>query len=639
MSSRTPNDTRSNSGSALAAACGRGLMRGAAIGLTLSVLFLIWFLVRNPLLIDNLGLSLLLFVVLPAVTFGILGLLIGVLSGILARGRSGSGTLTRRWLVAGLIIAVAACTVGRGVAVMSARGGATPGLKLLLVGIDGATWKVAGPMMERGALPNLAAAAESGTSGVLMSTSPMFSPRIFTTIASGKVADKHGVQGPSDTTTDSVLVKRIWDILWEQKGWDYGLVEWYVTGPPEASPDGFCIPGPPAIAPETVPPELSFLKSIERSTGGSRGGTKALVGLALDAASRGATISRLVELAGVGLMKARGASWLETYRREHAAIVGLTTDVTLWQLRRGGVEVLAGIYRSTDRLSHSYWRYHEPEAFADTDPAALDEFGDTIESIYSLVDEQIGRLMRCLAPDGVLMVVSDHGFQPYLTVRAEPFSFRTETLLRELGIDPSDLTYINLGYGFYLQPLTTDEQDNATRRAELTRLISSAMIEGTDINAFRVNNVDKSGTGDDYVEVDAAKELLKLIPQNPNIVTPDGRSVRTTDFLTASEWSGTHDFDGLIVVTGGPFVAGGSIREAGILDVTPTILAALGVPVADDMDGSPLVGVMTSDFLAAHPITAVETYETEKREKQQHGSMDTMSEDLKEQLRSIGYIE
>jgi hypothetical protein len=231
--------------------------------------------------------------------------------------------------------------------------------------------------------------------------------------------------------------------------------------------------------------------------------------------------------------------------------------------------VLAGIYRSTDRLSHSFWRYHEPEAFADTDPTALDEFGNTIEDIYSLVDEQA----------------------------------------------------------------------NADRRAELTNVLSSVMIEGTDIRAFRVDNVDKSGTGDDYVEVDAAKELLDLIPQNPNVVTPDGRSVKTTDFLTASEWSGAHDFDGIIVVSGEPFTKGGSIEGAGILDITPTALAALGLPVANDMDGVPLVGTMTSDFLSAHPITAIETYESEKREKQEHGSMETMSEDLKERLRSIGYIE
>jgi hypothetical protein len=57
------------------------------------------------------------------------------------------------------------------------------------------------------------------------------------------------------------------------------------------------------------------------------------------------------------------------------------------------------------------------------------------------------------------------------------------------------------------------------------------------------------------------------------------------------------------------------------------------------MDGYPLVAAMTSEFLAANPLTAVESYETEIRERQEHEGMETMSEDLKEQLRSIGYIE
>ncbi len=50
----------------------------------------------------------------------------------------------------------------------------------------------------------------------------------------------------------------------------------------------------------------------------------------------------IVSLAGVGLMKARGASGLEVYRREHAAIVGLTTDVTLRQMRHRFPRLAAG---------------------------------------------------------------------------------------------------------------------------------------------------------------------------------------------------------------------------------------------------------------------------------------------------------
>jgi len=68
-------------------------------------------------------------------------------------------------------------------------------------------------------------------------------------------------------------------------------------------------------------------------------------------------------------------------------------------------------------------------------------------------------------------------------------------------------------------------------------------------------------------------------------------------------------------------------------------LAALGLPLANDMDGRPLVGCMRPDFLESHPVTAVQTYESGERRKKEHGSMDEMSEDLKEQLRSIGYIE
>jgi hypothetical protein len=638
VSDRTSNDRPS--GGTIGGACARGMMLGAALGVTLAVLSLIWFLIHNPLLVDSLGLALLFVVVIPAVVLGVLGLVVGLLAGMVTGGRAGASTLgARKWLLAIVIIGIAAGLGGFGLHVMASGSTGNGGLKLLMIGVDGATWRVARPMIERGELPNIAAAAEAGSSGTLMSMSPMFSPRIFTTLASGKVADKHGVMGPSDTTTDAVLVKRIWEILHEQRGWDYGVVEWYVTGPPEASPGGFCIPGPPAVLPETVPAELSFLKSIEGSAGGSRGGKKELVGLALRAASRGATMSTLVELAGVGLMKLRDAPKPDLYRRQHAAIVRLTTDVTLWQLRRGEVEMLATVYRSTDRLSHSYWRYHEPEAFADTEPASLDQYGDTIEDIYALVDEQIGRLTPCLAEDGVLLIFSDHGFQPYLTVRAEPFSFKTETLLRGLGIDPSDLTYVNLGYGFYLQPLTTDERANAARRAELTEILSSAMVEGTDIQAFGVDNVDKEGTGDDYVKVNAAGALLDLIPMDPKIVLPNGTSVQTTAFMTASEWSGAHDFDGIIIARGRPFTPGGQIGEASVLDVTPTALAAVGLPLANDMDGYPLVSAMTPEFLDAHPLTAVESYETEIREKQEHEGMDTMSEDLKEQLRSIGYIE
>jgi hypothetical protein len=611
-----------------------------ALGGMLSAALLLWIVIGNPFFIDNLGIALLLFVVAPVIAMAVVGLIVGGVAALVTRGRAGAGPATaRRWLLVGTIAVLAVTFVGRGVAAFSCRPGASTGLKAALIGVDGATWKVIRPMLAAGEMPNLASLIEDGSSGVLMSSSPMYSPRIFTTIATGKVADKHGVQGASDTTTDAVLVKRVWDILWEQNQWDYGLLEWYVTAPPEASPAGFNIPGPPTATVETEPADLQFLREIEQNAGGMQGGPVGLMNLALTAARRGATVTRLTELAGVATLKVRGASKLEVYRAQHETIVKLATDVALWQMRRSDIQMLAGVYRSTDRLSHAYWRYHEPEAFSGTSPADLEEYGTTIEDIYATVDEQLGRLRRCVEPDGVMLIVSDHGFQPRLKVHMEPFSFRTETLLRALGVDTSDLSYVNLGYGFYLQPLTTDEADNNARRAELEKLFSSAMVEGVGEPAFLVTNVDEVGTGDDYLEVHASKPLLNAVPDDPRVVVPSGESIRTTEFLTPSELSGAHDFDGVIVACGPQFTAGGDIPEASIFDVTPTLLTALGLPVANDMDGRPLVEAMTAEFLARHPVTAVESYETGERRKKEHANMDEMSEDLKEQLRSIGYIE
>jgi len=611
----------------------------SGVGLALSTILLIWLVASNPFFVDSFPLALLLFVVVPALVFAVIGLLVGVIAALITRRHAGrSATGARRLIVWALLVGIVVTSGGRGIAAWNAGSGSGD-LELVLIGVDGATWKVVNPMLKNGMLPNLSSIIEDGSSGVLMSVSPMFSPRIFTSIASGKVADKHGVQGASDTTTDAVLVKRIWDILYEQKGWDYGLLEWYVTGPPEASPGGFCIPGPPAVDTHTFPAELCFVREIEQNAGGARGGPVGMAKLALRAASRGATVSRLVELVEVATYKMRGATKLEVYRREHQAIVGLATDAALWQMRRGDVQVLAGVYRSTDRLSHAYWRYYEPDAFSGTDPEELERFGTTIEDIYATVDEQLGRLRRRLAPDGTMMVVSDHGFRPHLKIHAQPFSFRTETLLSALGIDYSDLAYVNLGYGFYLQALTTDEEANAARRAELEKLFAGVTIEESGEDAFLVTNVDEVGTGDDYVEIHGSKALLASVGNDPLLVSENGKSIRVTAFLTPSEVSGAHDFDGLIAACGPAFPAGGEFRDADIFDVTPTALAALGLPLANDMDGRPLVGCMRPDFLESHPVTAVQTYESGERRKKEHGSMDEMSEDLKEQLRSIGYIE
>jgi hypothetical protein len=55
--------------------------------------------------------------------------------------------------------------------------------------------------------------------------------------------------------------------------------------------------------------------------------------------------------------------------------------------------------------------------------------------------------------------------------------------------------------------------------------------------------------------------------------------------------------------------AGSFVGEAGIADVAPTLLYALGLPVGRDMDGRALTGAFEPAFLAGHPLSFVPSYE------------------------------
>jgi hypothetical protein len=67
--------------------------------------------------------------------------------------------------------------------------------------------------------------------------------------------------------------------------------------------------------------------------------------------------------------------------------------------------------------------------------------------------------------------------------------------------------------------------------------------------------------------------------------------------------------DGVLLLRGDGVRAGHFVGDAGIADVVPTLLYALGLPVGRDMDGRALTGVFEPSFLATHPLSFVPSYE------------------------------
>jgi predicted AlkP superfamily phosphohydrolase/phosphomutase len=103
-----------------------------------------------------------------------------------------------------------------------------------------------------------------------------------------------------------------------------------------------------------------------------------------------------------------------------------------------------------------------------------------------------------------------------------------------------------------------------------------------------------------------------------------------------------HDPTGVIAFWGKDIAEGRELVDASVLDITPTILALCGFPVAEDMDGSVLTEAIDPDFLRAHPVRTIETYELEREPADavdREPIESPIDDEVRERLRALGYIE
>src|SRR5262249_39757576 len=97
--------------------------------------------------------------------------------------------------------------------------------KVLVIGLDGATFRLLGPMMEAGELPELSRLVASGCHGELRSTFPPVTPTAWASFMTGKNPGKHGIMGfrgaprgyaPGDFVNARHLRARtLWDLCGE----------------------------------------------------------------------------------------------------------------------------------------------------------------------------------------------------------------------------------------------------------------------------------------------------------------------------------------------------------------------------------------------------------------------------------------
>jgi predicted AlkP superfamily phosphohydrolase/phosphomutase len=105
-----------------------------------------------------------------------------------------------------------------------------------------------------------------------------------------------------------------------------------------------------------------------------------------------------------------------------------------------------------------------------------------------------------------------------------------------------------------------------------------------------------------------------------------------------SEWGGTHRLNGILIARGPMLKTAAEIENTQLIDIAPTLLYMLGVPVPEDMDGKVLTNAFRSDFLTTHPIRASNASSASETHRPS-GYTDEESAKVEERLRALGYLE
>jgi predicted AlkP superfamily phosphohydrolase/phosphomutase len=396
--------------------------------------------------------------------------------------------------------------------------------KMMIIGIDGLEWDVMGPMIEAGQLPHFAKLIHEGTWGEIQSLEQLQSPMIWTSIATGKTPEKHGVtgfktragMGGSLVTSKSRKVKAVWQILGDS-GRTVGVVGWLVTWPAEPV-NGYLVSDYLAYHTETTEDGgegMTYPAELAQELAPLRLGPGDVTGDDVARLTRGTINGDPKFVAKLDRLKTYIA--MDESSRYAALHLAKTRPVDFFAVYLPGI----------DWVCHEFWAAMDPESGPPVDAAEAQAFGKTIEKYYEYTDEILGQFLDLAGKGWTVIVTSDHGH---------------------------------------------------------------------------------SGP------------------------KPQGTTFRAGVYM--------HDPTGVVILWGKDIARQRELTGASVLDITPTILALYGLPVADDMDGKVWVDAIDPGFLEAHPVQRIATYESGEAEVagEEEPAKSSVDDEVKERLRSLGYI-
>ena len=544
-------------------------------------------------------------------------------------------------------------------------------MKLLIVGIDGATFDLVRPWAQEGHLPNLARLMADGVSADLASTLPPVTSPAWPTFMTGCNPGKHGVfdfiqpTGADVSLVNSTKIRQptIWHRL-SAAGFKVGVLNVPVTYPPQEI-NGFMITG--ILSPKSA--QICYPEDLIARYRNRLGDYRVAPEVQFKHGIEDAYVEDIYDLI-----------------RVHG-------DWALALMENEPWDVLMVHFIALDIMMHAMWRHmdvnhphHEPGPHK-----------HAIREGFRLVDEYVGRMLKRVPQDTSVVVMSDHGFGPlHKIVNLNVFLMqkgllklkrdavnRLKAAAFHLGLTPAGVYHMIESIGF--QNLAT-RVSKETRNRVVGRFLSFNSVDWHRTVAYSMGHVgqiylnvadrEPQGivTADNYEQtrqrvIAALRELKdehgrplvsdlilreqtyhgRYSEKGPDIhlVLDDYNMIAFPLFATNNEIiadqirgdSGCHRREGIFIARGPRVRTSGQLEEFSILDLAPTLMALLGQPVPRVMDGRVLQEIFTQPLAVTYEGAEDDGATDGGNEIPHSRSLEKTEErQIEERLRSLGYL-
>jgi predicted AlkP superfamily phosphohydrolase/phosphomutase len=490
---------------------------------------------------------------------------------------------------------------------------------VVFVGVDGASWFAIEDLWSQGRLPHLRTLADRGATSKLKPVADV-SPIIWTSMVTGVKPATHGIedfllpndQGDIPVSSSVRRVPALWNMLTTAEK-RVAVLGWWASWP--AEPVNGIVVSDRALrdVDQGVYPE-SLLPRFEEVA--ERFPPPVETNLQTEIARQDSVLGEMAR-----------------------HLVAEDFDLTLVYIR------------SPDIVSHPYWKYFQPPEDEEIPQEMIERFGEIVPAAYDAFDQILGQLIDSAPPETNFFVVSDHGFT---AVEGEQYR-----MLVDLNRVLEHMEYL----------VRVDSQIDWSR----TRAVAWNSPPGVPEKMVRIGLDDRDPKGPvspadlDQLRGQLAEDLRAVVHENgaplfgvrqptsaqlekgadltvlvhkrtkPSAVFFRGQEIPGV-MQSVEQLTGTHS-----VQTKGIFLAAGpdidpsfSAKFVHTLDITPTVLYGLGLPIAEDFDGKAHTRLFTPEFRAAHPVETIPTW---GRARDGAVTPSEIDEDLVEELRALGYLD